>query len=117
MTPNNPNPKPARPINYAGQPIGPGEGYGGREEHIPLSWKPRGSVSEPASAAPESQRETVTEKDMRAVLSNGSLTLSEAAKRLGLLTGAERTTCYRCLRPDGRFARHLHVNGTRLSWS
>jgi hypothetical protein len=102
-----------RGLNWCGQLIQEGEGYGGREENIPLSWKP----SEPAQAATEYQRETITEKDMRAVFANGPLTLSEAAKRLEILTGAHKTSCYRALRPDGRFARHLHVNGTRFSWS
>ena len=101
-------------LNWCGQPIREGEGYGGREENIPLTWKP---VATPLPAtAPGHQRQAITEKVMRAVFANGTLTLSEAAKRLGLLTGAHRTSCYRALKPDGRFARHLSVNGTRLGW-
>ena len=100
-------------LNWAGEPIREGEGYGGRPENIPLSWKPN---PEPATAT-EYQREVITEKDMRAVFANGPLTLSEAAKRLETLTAAHRASCYRALKPNGRFARHLHADGTRLSWS
>ena len=101
-------------LNWAGQPIRPGEGYGGRPENIPLTWTPV-AAPEPTTAT-EYQRQTITETDMRRVFANGSLTLGEAAKRLGLLTGAHRTSCYRVLKPAGRFAKHLHADGTRLSW-
>ena len=109
---NRPHPEPPQ-LNWAGEPIREGEGYGGRPENIPLSWKPN---PEPATAT-EYQREAITEKDMRAVFANGPLTLSEAAKRLETLTAAHRASCYRALKLNGRFARHLHANGTRLSWS
>ena len=38
------------------------------------------------------------------------------AQRLELLTGTHRTTCYRALRLNGRFARHLYSDGTMLCW-
>jgi hypothetical protein len=41
---------------------------------------------------------------------------AEAAKLLEKLTGTHRTSCYRALRLNGRFARHLHSDGTMLSW-
>ena len=45
----------------------------------------------------------------------GALPCAEAAKLLEELTGAHRTSCYRALRLNGRFARHLHTDGTTLS--
>jgi hypothetical protein len=45
-----------------------------------------------------------------------TLTLAEAAKPLEELTGAHRTSCYRALKLDGRFARHLRADGTTLTW-
>jgi DnaB-like helicase N terminal domain/AAA domain len=67
--------------------------------------------------APEKDsRELITETDVREVLEHGALTKAEAAKQLESNTGAHRTSCYRALRPDGRFGRHLHVEGERISW-
>jgi len=67
--------------------------------------------------APEKDaRELITETDVREVLKNGATTKAEAAKQLEANTGAHRTSCYRALRPDGRFGRHLHVEGERISW-
>ena len=93
-------------LNWAGQPIRPGDfGYGGRPERIPEEWPPE-----------KYQREVITEKHMCAVFEYGPLTKAEAAKKLQSLTGAHRTSCYRALNPNGRFARHLRIEGTRLSW-
>jgi hypothetical protein len=67
--------------------------------------------------APEKdRREIITEADVRAVLENGALTKAEAAKKLETNTGAHRTSCYRALEPDGRFGKHLGVEGERLNW-
>jgi hypothetical protein len=67
--------------------------------------------------APEKdRREIITEADMRAVFERGSLTKAEAAKKLETNTGAHRTSCYRALDPDGRFGKHLRVEGERISW-
>ena len=44
------------------------------------------------------------------------LTRSEAAKLLEALHRRTRTTCYRALRLNGRFARHLYSDGAMLSW-
>jgi len=67
--------------------------------------------------APEKdRREIISETDVRAVLENGALTKAEAAKKLEANTGAHRTSCYRALEADGRFAKHLLVEGERISW-
>jgi len=44
------------------------------------------------------------------------LTRAEAAKLWQVLTDAHRTSCYSALRLNGRFARHLYADGTKLSW-
>ncbi len=94
-------------LNWAGQPIREGQGYGGKPENIPATW-----------LQPKPQNWVITSSDVCEVFGNGAytLTLAEAAKQLELLTGAHRTSCYRALKPDGRCAKHLHINGTRLSW-
>ena len=99
-------------LNWAGQPIREGEGYGGRPENIPETWGRK-----PALAAAK-HYEAITEGHVAEVFGNGaySLTCAEAAKRLEELTGAHRTSCYRALRPNGRFAKHLHSDGTMLCW-
>ena len=60
----------------------------------------------------------ITEEDLAEVFGHGAykLTRAEAAKLLEALTGAHRTTCYRALRLNGRFARHLHSDGTMVGW-
>jgi len=89
-------------LNWCGWPIGPGESYYG---------------GKPA-AKKHQHFAVITEGDLAEVFGNGlrKLTCAEAAKRLEELTGAHRTSCYRALRPNGRFARHLHSDGTMLSW-
>jgi hypothetical protein len=67
-------------------------------------------------ATVKDKRELITELDVRAVLKSGALTLAEAAKQLESNTGAHRTSCYRALNPDGRFGKHLHIEGERISW-
>jgi hypothetical protein len=97
-------------LNYAGQPIRPGEGYGGRPENIPNAFgKP------PAAKQHDC---VVTESHLAEVFGNGAykLTRADAAKLLEEFTGAHRTSCYRALRLNGRFARHLHAEGRTLSW-
>ena len=110
-----------QPLNWAGWPIKDGESYGGRPENIPKPW-----IQKPAKAENETcvsfsaakHYEVITENDVRESFGNGAykLTRAEAAKRLELLTHAHRTTAYRALRPNGRFAQHLHSDGTLLSW-
>ena len=97
-------------LNWAGLPIGEGEGYGGREEWIPQTWG--------QNPAAKQHYCVVTERHLAEVFGNGaySLTRAEAAKRLELLTGAHRTSCYRALRLNGRFAQQLHSDGAMLSW-
>jgi hypothetical protein len=97
-------------LNWCGQPIGDGEGYGGRPENIP---KPLGQ-----SPAAKQHYCVVRESDLAEVFSNGAykLTKAEAAKRLELLTDTHRTSCYRALRPNRRFGRHLRADGRMLSW-
>jgi hypothetical protein len=62
------------------------------------------------------RREIITEADVRGVLENCELTKAEAAKKLETNTGAHRTSCYRALETDGRFGKHLRVEGERISW-
>ena len=89
-------------LNWCGWPIGPGESYYGR--------KP--------AAKKHQHFAVITEGDLAEVFGNGlrKLTRVEAAKLLEELTGTHRTSCYRALRLNGRFSRHLHSDGTMLSW-
>ena len=104
-------------LDWCGQPIKPGQGYGGREENISETW----SQNPTTSRATEKQHkhfEVITERDVCEVFGGGAdkLTRAEAAKLLEELTGAHRTNCYRALRLNGRFARHLHTDGATLRW-
>jgi hypothetical protein len=104
--------KPAQ-LNWAGQPIRPGESYGGKPEHISDSW------SEKLVKAAANQRHcAVTEEDMAEIFVNGACkrTKAEAVHLLEQRTGAHRTSCYRYLRLDGPFSRHLYADGTMLGW-
>jgi hypothetical protein len=94
-------------LNWCGEPIGEGEGYGGRPENIPETW-----------SQPKNQNSVITEGAVSEVFGNGaySLTRTEAGKRPELLTGTHRTGCYRALRLNGRFGQHLHSDGAMLSW-
>jgi hypothetical protein len=96
-------------LNWCGQPIREGEGYGGRLENIPPT-----CGKTPAAK----QHYCVTESHLAELFGNGAykLTKAEAAKRLEELTGIHRTNCYRALRLNGRFSRHLHSDGAMLSW-
>ena len=102
-------------LNWCGQPIRPGEGYGGRPENIPKTWGQKPAL---AAAKQHQHFAVITEEDLAEVFGNGAykLTRAEAAKLLELLTDCHRTTCYRALRSNGRFARHLHSDGTMLCW-
>jgi hypothetical protein len=94
-----------RELNWSGWPIGPGESYyGGKPEGQKPAVKQHYSV--------------VTESHLAEVFGNGAYELPRAlaAKVLEELTGAHRTSSYRALRLNGRFARHLHSDGTMLSW-
>ena len=97
-------------LNWAGLPIGDGEGYGGREEWIPKTW-----TQNPAA---KQHYCVVTESHLAEVFGFGTLKLRrpEAAKRLEALTGVHRTSAYRALRLNGRFGQHLHSDGAMLSW-
>ena len=55
---------------------------------------------------PASRIETLVQKDNPAML----------AKLLEEFTGAHRTTCYRALRLNGRFAQHLRADGAMLCY-
>jgi hypothetical protein len=103
-------------LNWCGWPIGPGESYyGGKPEHISETWSQK-----PALAATKKHQHfgVISEEDLTELFGNGTykLTRAEAAKRLELLTRTHRTSCYRALRLNGRFARHLHSDGTMLCW-
>ena len=103
-------------LNWCGWPIGPGESYGGKPEHVSGTC----GQKEPAQAAAKQHKhfEVITEEDIAELFGHGEYELSRAlaAKLLGELTGAHRTNCYRALRLNGRFARHLHAEGRTLSW-
>jgi len=102
-------------LNWCGWPIGPGESYGGKPEHVSETWSQK-----PAKPAAKQHQHfaVITEEDLAEVFGNGAykLTRSEAAKLSEECTGAHRTSCYRALRLHGRFAKHLHSDGTMLSW-
>ena len=102
-------------LNWCGQPIREGEGYGGREENIPATWGKK-----PALAAKQHHQHfaVITEEHLAEVFDNGaySLTRAEAAQLLQALTNAHRTSCYRALRLNGRFAQHLRAEGRTLFW-
>ena len=99
-------------LNWCGQPIQPGESYGGKPEHISDSWSEK-----LAKAAAKQHYCVVTESHLAEVFGNGAykLTRAEASKLLEELTGTRRTSCYRALRLNGRFGRHLHSDGAMLS--
>jgi|SRR6478736_4214690 len=94
-------------LNWCGQPIGEGEGYGGRPENIPET-----------SSQPKNQNSVIKERAVSEVFGNGaySVTRTQAGERPELLTGTHRTSCYRALRLNGRFGLHLHGDGAMLSW-
>jgi len=102
-------------LNWCGQPIRDGEGYGGRPENIPATWSQKPAL---AAAKKHQHFALITEEDLAEVFDNGAYSLPRAlaAKLLEEFTGAHRTTCYRALRLDARFARHLRTDGTTLSW-
>ncbi len=92
-------------LNWCGWPIGPGESYyGGKTEGQKPAQKQHYCV--------------VTKSHLADVFCNGAYKLprAEAAKRLELLAKVHRTSCYRALRLNGRFARHLRAEGTMLTW-
>ena len=103
-----------QPLNWCGQPIREGEGYGGRPENIPETWGQPLPLAKPAAK----HYEVITESDVGEVFGNGAYTLTktEAGKLLEALTDCPRTTCYRALRLNGRFARHLQSDGEMLCW-
>ena len=93
--------KQAAQVNWAGEIIREGEGYGGRPEHITI---------------PEEHPTLVTESDLAAIFESGSLTRAEATKLLQALTGASRATCYRALDLTGRFTKRLRDENGMLAW-
>ena len=102
-------------LNWCGEPIRRGESYGGRPEHIAPAWGQKPAL---AAAKQHQHYAVITEEDLAEVFGHGAFKLSrsEAAKLLELLTSAHRTSCYRALRLNGRFALHLQTDGTTLSW-
>jgi hypothetical protein len=102
-------------LNWCGWPIGPGESYGGKPEHISGTWSQKPAL---AAAKKHQHYAVITEGDLAEVFGNGmnKLTRAKAAKLLEARTNAHRTSCYRALRLHGRFARHLYSDGTMLSW-
>ena len=99
-------------LNWCGHPIGPGESYGGKPENIPKTLD-----KNPARAAAK-HFEVITEDDLAELFGHGEYELPRAlaAQLLEEFTGVHRTTAYRALRLNGRFARHLHSDGAMLRW-
>jgi hypothetical protein len=102
-------------LNWAGQPIEPGESYGGKPEHISKTWGKKPALTE---AKQHQHFAVIREEDLAEVFGHGAYELPRAfaAQLLEELTGAHRTSCYRALRLNGRFARHLRSDGAMLSW-
>src|SRR6516165_3273847 len=98
-------------LNWCGQPMRDGESYGGKPEHISQT-----CGEKPAQPAAKQHQHyaVITEEDLAEVFGHGAYKLprAEAAKLLELLTSAHRTSCYRALRLNGRFRRHLHTDST-----
>ena len=67
-------------------------------------------------APDKDRRELITETDVAAIFEKGTVMKAEAVKQLESNTGAHRASCYRALKPDGRFAQHLCVEGEGISW-
>ena len=88
-------------LDWAGQPIRGGRGYGGRVPHILL---------------PEEHPTLVKESDLAAIFENGSLPRAEATKLLQAFTGASRATSYRALDLKGRFGKRLKLESGMLAW-
>jgi hypothetical protein len=65
---------------------------------------------------PDDGREAISEVDIAAIFENGALTRSDAVKALIDATGASRASCYRALKPNGRFAKQLHSESGKLKW-
>ena len=102
-------------LNWCGWPIGPGESYGGKPEHILET-----ESQKPAKPAAKQHKhfEVITEEDLAELFGHGEYELPRAlaAKLLAEFTGTHRTTAYRALRLKGRFGRHLHSDGAMLGW-
>ena|SRR5947207_3042049 len=88
-------------LDWCGQPIRGGCGYGGRTQNI---------------VEPEEHPTLITESNLAAIFESGSLTRAEAAKLLQAFTGASRATCYRALDLKGHFAKRLKDKNGTLAW-
>ena len=74
-------------------------------------------VEEVMEAPPDDARETIHETDVAVVFNDQALTKPDAVKALMERTGASRASCYRVLKPDGRFPQHLHsTEDGNLRW-
>jgi hypothetical protein len=62
------------------------------------------------------RRQMITENDVAEVFADGPLPKTEAAKRLQENTGASKATAYRALDLNGRFKRHLRLEGGLSMW-
>ena len=100
-------------LNWAGQPIRPGESYYGRSENIPEGCPP--VLGAPGDAPKRDRREVIREDDVAAILKGGPLTKAEAVRQL-VSQGVSRATCYRALDETGRFSKHLRLENGKVSW-
>ena len=100
-------------LNWAGQPIRPGESYGGRSDNIPEGCP--AALGAPGDVPVKDRRQVVSEDDVAAIFKDGPLMKVEAVRQL-ISQGFSRATSYRALDETGRFARHLHFQNGMLSW-
>jgi hypothetical protein len=93
----------------------------------PTAWHRRNGLFEPcpdfdweAYSKPEGDARTgIKLADIERLFAGGerSMTRARAAEELGELTGFKRSACYDATDPDGRFGKHIIVEGDRLTWN
>jgi hypothetical protein len=66
---------------------------------------------------PADGRETIRETDVATAFTDGALTRADAVRKLEERTAASRSSCYRALKTDCRFGKHLHEDHDgKLTW-
>jgi hypothetical protein len=93
----------------------------------PTAWHRRNGLFEPcpdfdweAYSKPEGDARTgIKLADIERLFAGGerSMTRARAAEELGELTGFKRSACYDATDPDGRFGKHIIVEGDGLTWN
>src|SRR5262249_39016976 len=101
-------------LNWCGQPIRPGESYGGRSENIPEGCPP--VLGDPRRAPARDRREVVREGGVAAVFKGGPLAKNPAARQVGASTGASPAPSYPALDEKRGFPRHPGFENGKVSW-